>query len=93
MGLRRGEALGLRRGEALGLRWTDVDLETRSLTVSRSLVRISGKRFGGEAGELEFVEPKSARSVRAINLPDSVAAALRALRIRQTQKRLLAGSR
>ena len=34
--------LGLRRGEALGLRWTDVDLDAKTLTVGRNLPRGAG---------------------------------------------------
>ncbi len=35
--------LGLRRGEALGLRWTDVDLDAKTLTVGRTLARVPGQ--------------------------------------------------
>lgn len=34
---------GLRLGEALALRWSDVDLERRTITVSRSFLEISGR--------------------------------------------------
>ena len=43
--------LGLRRGEVLGLRWSDVDLEKRTLHISQSLQRlltgsdVKGKRL------------------------------------------------
>ena len=33
---------GLRRGELLGMRWTDLDLESATLTVSRQRVEVSG---------------------------------------------------
>ncbi|WP_208862953.1 tyrosine-type recombinase/integrase [Micromonospora chersina] len=35
--------LGLRRGELLGLRWSDVDLDRKTLTVRQNLVRASGE--------------------------------------------------
>lgn len=35
--------LGLRRGEVLGLQWSDIDLETRTIRVSKMLDRIDGK--------------------------------------------------
>ncbi len=34
-------ALGLRRGEVLGLRWSDIDLDARTLTVAQALSRIA----------------------------------------------------
>lgn len=80
-------ALGLRQGEALGLRWTDVDLEgpSPSITVRRQLSRIGGRP--------ELVEPKTARSKRTIAVPLVVANALRTHRVRQLEERLISGSR
>ena len=40
-------ATGVRRGEALGLRWSDVDLEGRSVTIRRSRVVASGRVVEG----------------------------------------------
>ncbi len=78
-------ATGLRQGEALALRWSDVDLDAGSLTVRRTLQRLRG--------EVRFDEPKTARSRRTVALPPTVAATLRAHRIRQVEERLWAGSR
>ena len=33
-------SVGLRRGEALGLRWSDIDLDAKTLRVSRQLQRM-----------------------------------------------------
>jgi integrase len=77
-------AVGLRQGEALGLRWEDVDLADGVLHIRHALQRIDGS--------LRLVEPKSARSRRAIVLPDIVTSALRNHRARQAEQRLLAGS-
>jgi integrase len=79
-------ALGLREGEALGLRWDDVDLEAKTLRVTRTLERIPGKG-------LQLVEPKTKASRRALVLPDAVVRALRAHRARQLEERLGAGDR
>ncbi len=78
-------AVGLRKGEVLGLKWTDVDLDKRTLTVRASLQRIDGA--------LVLVEPKSRQSRRTVALPQTVIDAVRLHRARQLQERLLAGSR
>lgn len=75
---------GLRRGEILGLRWSDVDLEKRSLRVNQALQRVGG--------ELRAAETKTERSRRTLALPASLVTVLRAHRVRQLQERLAAGS-
>jgi integrase len=79
-------ALGLRKGEGLGLRWSDIDLEGRTLRVERALRRV--RREG-----LQCVEPKSDRSRRTLPLPEFVVGVLQAHRKRQPEVRILAGSR
>jgi integrase len=78
-------SLGLRRGEVLGLRWSDVDLEGKTVTISQALARVGGK--------LEFIEPKSRQSRRTVPIHDGLVAALRNHRRRQFEERLAAGSR
>jgi integrase len=78
-------ALGLRQGEALGLSWEDVDFKARRLHVRHGLQRI--------AGELRLVEPKTRQSRRSIALPGVVIEALQHHRAKQSQERLLAGTR
>ncbi len=78
-------ALGLRLGEALGLRWEDVDLDAGALRVRFALQRIDGK--------LALKAPKTEKSRRALTMPPSLVAALRAHRVRQLEERLVAGSR
>jgi len=82
-------AVALRMGEALGLRWLDIDSDRRTLTVNRILERVGR----GEGSTLQFVEPKTSRSRRTVNLPDAVVRALRSHRVRQFEERLAAGSR
>jgi integrase len=64
---------GLRLGELLALRWSDVDLESRILTVSRSM----------SAGEESSTKSRRSRSVP---LADQAAAELKALRKRPSFK-------
>jgi len=78
-------ALGLRQGEALALRWEDIDLDSGTLTVKRSMQRLVGKG-------LVFDEPKSRAGRRAIMLPNGLRDALRSHRAAQLEERLAAGS-
>ena len=52
---------GLRRGELVALLWDDLDVENKTLTVSKSAGRING--------EVKVTQPKTANSVRTIYLP------------------------
>jgi integrase len=75
---------GLRLGEALGLRWSDVDWNRQHLTIRRALQR----QRNGEG--LIFVEPKSHRSKRTVELSQEAVRAFRAHQERQTfEKRAL----
>jgi integrase len=59
---------GMRRGEAAGLRWSDVDLEGRSLSVRQTVVLLGHKPY--------VSAPKSARSRRVIALDERTATVL-----------------
>ena len=72
---------GCRQGELLGLRWEDWDREGATLAVRRAL----------QAGQ--FVDTKTARSRRTIDLSALAITALRAQWLQQAQQRLLAGER
>jgi len=78
-------ALGLRQGEILGLLWSEVDLESGTLTVRGALQRVDKK--------LVRVEPKSERSRRTVRLPAVCVATLARHRAIQEQERQWAGSR
>jgi integrase len=68
----------------LALRWTDVDLDSRTIRISGSLQRIDGR--------LTLCEPKTAKSRRPLPLLDFVAEALKAQHAAQLRDRLQAGS-
>lgn len=84
-----GLMLGLRPGELCGLRWTDVDLDARTLHVRQSL-----KRERGEDGRevLRFGEPKTPKSRRSLTMPSPVVAALGRQRALQARERLVVGA-
>jgi integrase len=77
---------GLRIGELLGLRWSDIDLDTRRLRVSRQVKP-------GNAGTSEgliFTEPKAARR-RTVDLPTRTIEALKRHRKGRVEEKLKAG--
>ncbi len=75
---------GARRGELLGLKWTDLDLDTGRLTISRALQRIEGQG-------LRLTETKSRSANRTIILPQFAITTLRRHRARQLEERLAVG--
>jgi integrase len=67
---------GMRRGELLGLRWSDLDLDGCTLSVTRTLSR-------GKTSRLEVGEPKTAAGRRRVALPATTADRLRRHQTRQ----------
>jgi integrase len=60
---------GVRQGELFALTWDDLDLDRRTLSVSRSAQEIDG--------QVTIVEPKSESSLRLVELPQVAVKALR----------------
>ena len=75
---------GLRLGELLGLRWSDLDLDGGTASISRAAQYLSGTG-------ITFRQPKSARSRRNIALSAETVRTLREHRRRQLERRLAAG--
>lgn len=76
---------GARQGELLGLRWSDVDLDERTITIRQQLQRVDG--------ELVLVPTKTERSRRTVDLYDSLAETLRRHKVRQAEALLSLGRR
>jgi integrase len=76
---------GLRRGEILGLKWSDINLETAVMSICRTLEQSKAR--------LEFKQPKTERSRRAVALPAIAIQALRKHRAEQARLRLKLGAR
>jgi integrase len=74
---------GMRRGELLGLQWQDVDLDTATVRVERSLEET-------RAG-LRLKPPKTKRGRRSIRLPSDAVVVLRSHKLEQMQLRLQIG--
>jgi integrase len=75
--------LGMRPAEVCGLRWTDLNLDTGTLTIANTRTLVGREML--EKG------PKSEKGKRVLPLPAPVATALRAFRARQTTERLALG--
>ena len=69
---------GLRTGELVGLKWSDIDFDNRTLTISRSM------EYRHATGEWRIGEPKSKSGYRSIPLTDEAIDMLR----KQKQKNL-----
>jgi len=69
---------GLRRGELAGLAWEDIDLETRRLSVARSV---------GHDGEHFIKTPKSSTGIRTIGLDTGTAEILTTLSVERGRLR------
>jgi integrase len=70
---------GMRRGELLGLKWEDVDLDSSTVRVQRTLTRNGTGYVLGE--------PKTKKSRRTIRLSQGAAEALRSHRERQLEEK------
>lgn len=75
-------ATGARRNEILALRWTDLDIEKKTLRIERAWEPT--KKFG-----LRLKPPKTARGLRTIDLDDATVSLL--IGLRETYQRLSAG--
>ena len=75
---------GMRRGEVLALRWTNIDLDGATLSITQTLEK---SREGG----LRFKQPKTLKSRRTISLPSITVDALRRHRADQAQLYLSLG--
>lgn len=77
---------GLRRGKILGLKWSDIDLDRKTLRVNRQIQRMrDGSGFG-------FSAPKNSKSRRTIRLTNAAVEALRGHRKRQAEEKLRYGT-
>jgi integrase len=74
---------GCRRGEALGLRWADVDLDGSKVIIRQTVSAI--------AHQIRVAPRTKSGKPRAVELDAATVTALRAVRVRQAEERLLLG--
>lgn len=75
---------GMRQGELLALRWSDVDLDRRTVAVRATLQRTKADGY-------TLAPPKTRQSRRQISLTAGACDALHAHRVQQAQERLALG--
>jgi integrase len=80
---RLAAATGMRRGELLGIRWSDVDLERGSVTITQNVVVVDHQPA--------ISAPKTAAGRRTISLDPDTVAAMRRHWARQAEERLAWG--
>ena len=72
---------GLRMGEALALRWSDVNISTNTIRVTKNLIRVKNRSGKGPKYKLILQEkPKTEKSKRVIPLNKAALAALEDLK-------------
>ncbi|ENY8427229.1 phage integrase [Clostridioides difficile] len=83
---------GLRLGELLGLKWSDISFDDESLTVNRTLQRVTEINKDGTR-EKKVIEqyPKTKNSIRTVPIPRNILVKLKKHKIQQTEQRLLLG--
>jgi integrase len=95
--------LGLRKGEALGLQWRDVDLDAQTITIRRSVQRLTwqhgcpvkepcGHRYAGHcpqrhSGGVVAAEVKSRAGTRTVGIPSPLVEVLRQHSAHQERER------
>lgn len=80
---------GLRLGEILGLKWNDIDFNNGTLTVNRTIQRVTEISRDGER-ESKIIEqiPKTKNSIRTIPIPQNILSRLKDHKLEQNKSRL-----
>ncbi len=85
-------ATGMRQGEVLGLKWDDIDLDSKEISIQRTLTCYTA--IIGEERKLvrDIHSPKTKNSIRKIPLPDSLIPILKEIKKQQNINILKAGT-
>lgn len=79
--------MGLRPAEVTGLRWSDVDLDAKTLTVANTRTLT----WGADGGQVVEKSPKTEAGERTLPLPAPAVTAMKAFKTLQARERLAAG--
>lgn len=66
----------LRESEACALRWRDIDTEGRTVTVNKTVARVSSGNSGGQKTQIVLNTPKTKSGIRTVPLNDEAMEAL-----------------
>lgn len=82
---------GVRIGELCGLKWSDIDLQAKTIHIERTIqrIRVSGKT---KRTELIASTPKSKASMRIIPIPDFLCHMLKVLKPSNTDTFIITGN-
>ena len=82
---------GVRIGELCGLKWSDIDLNAKTICIERTVQRI---RVNGKSNKTELIvsTPKSHTSLRTIPLPDFLVRMLKAFKPSSTEAFIITGN-
>ena len=69
---------GMRRSELMGLKWSAVDFRHKTISVTQTIVRITGQG-------LKTMEPKTSRSRRLVSLPPDAVALLAGMKAKRLE--------
>lgn len=76
---------GVRKGEAIALKWSDLDLQTGEIIITRRLTRLA------KGGGIDIDTPKSRAGARIVFLPNQALVKLRVWQQKQQEEKELAG--
>jgi integrase len=84
---------GLRIGELCAIKWRDINLDRKTLSVSKTIQRIYIKKIdGGASTKIIITKPKTGASVRELPLPSFLSMQLAKLPCANTDDFLLTGN-
>lgn len=83
---------GLRLGEILGLKWSDIDFNAGTLTVNRTLQRVTEiDKNGNKESKIIEQMPKTTNSIRTIPIPKNILTKLKDHKVQQSKNKLQLG--
>jgi integrase len=78
---------GMRIGEALALKWTDIDFEEGTISITKTLFNPTNHET-----KYQLLTPKTNKSIRTIFIDESLQAILKKHKVQQSQYKLMSGS-
>lgn len=74
---------GMRVGELLALKWSDINIEKKEISVTKTMFNIDGKKE-----DYKLLTPKTKKSIRKISVDDKVIQMLKRHKIEQNEQKM-----